>query len=68
MISSMPGWLGPAEGDAAIDDDPLARLLRPKAVGGHVHADFADAAKGHKHQFIGTSSCGGPQDERRRRR
>ena len=52
MISSMPGWLGPAEGHAAIDDDPLAAALRPKAVGGHVHADLADAAERHEDQFV----------------
>ena len=42
----------PAKADAAIHHDPFARPLRTKAVGGHVHADFANAAKRHEDEFI----------------
>ena len=41
------------ESDAAIDDDPFAAIARTEAVGGHVHADFADAAKRHEDELVG---------------
>ena len=47
-----PGQVGPAEGHAAINHDPLARALRAKAIGTHVHADLADAAQWHEDEFI----------------
>ncbi len=41
------------EGDADIDDDPLARARRAEAVEREVHADLADAAERHEDEFGG---------------
>ena len=47
----------PGEGDAAIDDDPVAVVRRPEAVEAQIHADLADAAERHEDQF-GLARCG----------
>ena len=48
-----------AEGDAHVDDEPLAVVGRPIAVEIEVHADLAHAAKGDEHELwplsVGTS-------------
>ena len=46
-----------AEGDAEVDDQPLAVAGRAIAVKIEVHADLADAAKGHEHEFGTVSGC-----------
>ena len=47
------------EGDAAIDHQPAARILRPEAVEIGVHADLAEAAERQEHEFIaaGDAAC-----------
>ena len=40
------------EGDAAIDQDPLAPSLRPEAVEGAVEADLAQASERDEHEFV----------------
>jgi hypothetical protein len=41
-----------AEGDAQVDDDPLAIVLRPVAVEIEVHADLVGPAQGQEDQLV----------------
>ena len=58
-ITSTPGLRLAAEGDAHVDDEPLAVVGRAIAVEIEVHADLAHAAKRHEHELwplsVGTS-------------
>src|SRR5690606_11420703 len=58
-----------AEADAAIDHDPFALALRTEAIGSHVHANLANAAKRQEDEFIPLVLSHGlsfPFDARRR--
>ena len=40
------------KGDAEVDHQPLARVRRTEAVEIDVHADLAEAAERHEHEFV----------------
>ena len=42
---------GIRKGDTDIDDDPFAVVGGAVAIEGEVHADFADTAQRHEHEF-----------------
>ncbi len=51
--------IGAREGQAAIDQDPLAPPLRTEAVEGGVHADLAKAAEWNENELVlGARHCG----------
>ena len=43
--------VGAGKGDAAVDDDPFARIGGTVAIQGQVHADLADTAQRAEYQF-----------------
>src|SRR4029079_18535011 len=47
------------EGDAAIDHQPAALILRPETVEIGVHADLAQTAKCQEHEFVAASTAAG---------
>ena len=61
------------EGDAKVDHQPLARVRRPIAVKGAIHADLAQAAERDEHELVVVGHLGsafrpvGSRQNRRRR-